>query len=66
MSIPVEPTPSKILWTPHKLNEFKKLYATSQEEVLTFEGQRILKSYAKYLIEYLDTIVWCDCRVCKP
>ena len=38
-----------------KLKQFKKAYNLATEEVFIFEGQEFLKSYAKYLIEYLET-----------
>jgi len=33
----------------------KKLYNTSDDSILIFKGKQILKTYAKYLLEYLAT-----------
>lgn len=46
-----------INWTPEKLAKLKLLYAECEDGgVFQFEGHDILKSYAKYLIEYLDGV----------
>ena len=34
--------------------ELKRLYAECVEETFIFKGEELLKSYAKYLIEYLE------------
>lgn len=44
-----------IEWDRKKLEEFKKLYASCTEDVFVFEGHEFLKSYAKYLIEFLES-----------
>ena len=44
--------------TYEKFQEFKKLYEKAKaqsKESFIFEGQEILVSYAKYVIEYLET-----------
>ena len=32
----------------------KKAYANCEEEIFTYNGHKLLKSYARYLIEYLE------------
>lgn len=41
-------------FTPEKLERLKKAYAACQSDSFHFDGCEYLKSYAKYLIEYLD------------
>lgn len=47
-----------IEWTPEKLKEFKSVYAEAllkkDSDMFKFEGHPILKTYAAYLIQYLD------------
>lgn len=52
-----------ITWTKEKLKAFKKTLDAQSNgveedsrpcEVFTFEGNKFLPSYAKYLIEYLE------------
>lgn len=33
----------------------KKLYDTSKDSILIFKGKQILRTYAKYVLEYLAT-----------
>lgn len=55
--------PVTIEWTAQKLKAFKKKYekaktieaADSTADAFTFEGNVFVVSYAKYLIEYLET-----------
>jgi len=45
-------------WTRKSFEELKKEYekaVDAKDDVFLFQGQEILVSYAKYLIEYLDT-----------
>ena len=47
-----------IEWTREKLVTLKQRYAECEDGgVFQFEGHDILKSYAKYLIEHLDTML---------
>jgi hypothetical protein len=47
-----------INWTLEKLEKFKVAYeAASNDGVFIFEGHEFLKSYSKYLIEYLEGII---------
>ena len=39
-----------------KLNKLKKAYAACKDETFVFEGQHLLKGYAKYMIQYLEGI----------
>ena len=51
-------TKTDILWTPAKVDELKKCYATAlanEKQIFEFEGHEMLVSYAKYLIQHLDT-----------
>ena len=57
-------TDEVITWTPTKLVRFKEAYKKAHEEsrdtvndVFTFEDNVFVLSYAKYLIEYLDTVM---------
>lgn len=43
-----------ISWTPEKLQKFKAAYDAAGGDTFTFEGNEFVKSYAKYLIEYLE------------
>ena len=43
-----------VIFTPAKLIEFEKVYKSTPKKVFIFEGQKYLKEYAKYLIEFLD------------
>ena len=46
----------QIQWNAPMLKRFKKEYnKSSQKESFIFEGNEFLTSYAKYLIEYLQT-----------
>lgn len=41
-------------WNTEKLKQFQKAYSVCEEgKTFTFEGHEFLKSYAKYLIEFL-------------
>jgi len=45
-------------WNKETFTEFKKVYNSSKEALkddFSFKGHTFLVSYAKYLIEYLDT-----------
>lgn len=47
-----------IEFTPEKLKRLKKARASAVERgdtQFTFEGKEVLVSYAKYMIEYLET-----------
>lgn len=45
-----------IVFTHEKLKEFKKLFnKTPARGVFMFEGKEVLKEYAGYLIEYLES-----------
>jgi hypothetical protein len=45
-----------ITFTPEKLKAFKALYETTQpKKTFMFEGREVLKEYAKYVIEHLET-----------
>jgi hypothetical protein len=47
-----------ITWTREMLGRFKKAVAAApgdKDAVFTFDGHQFVKSYAKYLIEYLET-----------
>lgn len=45
-----------ITFTQAKLKAFKALYEkTPPRQTFMFEGREILKEYAKYVIEYLET-----------
>lgn len=37
------------------LNELKNMPKEKQKEIITFKGHQLLVTYAKYLIEYLQT-----------
>jgi hypothetical protein len=41
-------------FTPERLKKFKKACESCNGDVFVFEGKQFLKSYAMYLIEYLD------------
>jgi len=41
-------------FTPKKLAELKKAYNNCTEKTFVFDGQEILKAYAKYMIEFLE------------
>ena len=47
-----------ITWNKQSLEEFKKVYENTKKELkddFFFKGHLFLVSYAKYLIEYLET-----------
>jgi hypothetical protein len=43
-----------IEWTPAKLKRLIKAVEAAEGDTFVFEGHEYLKSYAKYLIEYLQ------------
>lgn len=48
-----------ILWNKTKLDRFRDTYNQTPGDgftEFTFDGYQFLKAYAKYLIEYLDTL----------
>lgn len=48
-----------IKWTPEMLVRFKRAYAKALKGdigAFEFEGHNFLPEYAKYLIEYLDSV----------
>lgn len=49
--------PNKTMtWTRDTFENFKRAYkANSEKESFIFEGNEFVTSYAKYLIEYLET-----------
>lgn len=47
-------TQKTITWTPTKLDKLKKIYNQTKGDTFEFEGEQLLKAYAKYLIEYLE------------
>jgi len=46
-------------WTREKLESLKKKSSEymNDDDEFTFEGHVIIKSYARYLIEYLETVL---------
>lgn len=50
-----------ILWTPAMLVRFKAAYKIEEpggpQHVFRFDGHDYVVSYAKYLIEYLDSVL---------
>jgi hypothetical protein len=60
-SIEVPPQPKEetkmenITFTPDKFKKFKEIYESTEDgKTFMFEGKEILKSYAKYMIRYLE------------
>lgn len=52
-------TPPLISFTPQNLKLFKREYQraiASGETSFTFKGREVLVAYAKYMIEYLETV----------
>jgi len=50
----------KVMWTRPIFNRFKLAYARAVKDeagLFTFDGREYVVSYAKYLIEYLETKV---------
>jgi len=48
-----------INWTPEMLRRFKMAYkdaVAAKKDTFLFDGNEFVVSYAKYLIEYLDSI----------
>lgn len=43
-----------VTFTPESLKKLKLAYAECEGETFVFDGNMYLKSYAKYLIEYLE------------
>ena len=44
------------LWTKSKLRRLKKAYEEAKTEIFIFDGVEVVKRYAQYLIEYLETL----------
>ena len=63
------PEPQKsVTFTPEKLKELKKIYASTIKDgksQFTFEGQELLVSYAKYLIQHLENVFGTGKNECK-
>lgn len=50
----------QVNFTPNKLKSFKKVLAAAEAKAtdrFKFEGNDYLVSYAKYLVEYLNTLL---------
>jgi hypothetical protein len=48
----------QITWTPQLLGQFKRAYQTALDngiEVFTFQDNQYVPSYARYLIQYLES-----------
>lgn len=46
--------------TVNNINQFKEMYNSAVSEgidIFIFEGSEVLTSYAKYVIEYFDTVL---------
>ena len=46
--------------TVNNINQFKEMYDSAVSEgidIFIFEGSEVLTSYAKYVIEYFDTVL---------
>lgn len=46
--------PRYVKWTPAKLKRFKRAYEKAEGDIFVFDKHEYLKSYAKYLIPYLE------------
>ena len=43
-------------WNPKEFARFKRAYNRCKRKVFIFQGQKVIKDYAKYLIEAVETL----------
>lgn len=50
---------AQVKFTPSKVRRFRRAYkkaVADKADIFVFEGLRFVPSYAKYLLEYLDSV----------